>query len=291
MDSGLKLAKKQFSDDNSNKYMIVLTDGLPNLAVGHNDLVSYEGEKAVITETKKTLKSFENTNVITMLTGITDEEATFRTDGTNTYTYGQIIEEVFGTEENPTIGKFYKINDNEIEKTITSEIHNDLLPVSKELKDITVVDYFPQYIVDNFEMTYVEGTDTKNVSSAIDTETNSITWKLSKVAPGEEVKIQYVLKTKDEIDEKILDQVLDTNQKIEINYKDFDEKTQTKSSEVTPKIKLTKIPEKPVTPEEPKDPTIAPEPIPNAGTPFIMIGMIAMLLVTIFFGIKSRKIR
>lgn len=291
LDSGLKLAQKQFSDDKSNKYVIVLTDGLPNLAVGYNDLVSYEGETAVITETKNTLKSLKNTNVITMLTGISDEEATFRTDGTNTYTYGQIIEEVFGTEENPTIGKFYKISDNEIEKTITSEIYNDLLPINNELKDITVVDYFPQYIVDNFKMTYVEGTDTKNVSSAIDTETNSITWKLSKVAPGEEVKIQYVLKTKDEIDEKILDQVLDTNQKIEINYKDFDEKTQTKSSEVTPKIKLTKIPEKPVTPEEPKDPTIAPEPIPNAGTPFIMIGMIAMLLVTIFFGIKSRKIR
>lgn len=291
LDSGLKLAQKQFSDDKSNKYMIVLTDGLPNLAVGHNDLVSYEGETAVITETKNTLKSLKNTNVITMLTGISDEEATFRTDGTNTYTYGQIIEEVFGTEEKPTIGKFYKISDNEIEKTITSEIYNDLLPINNELKDITVVDYFPQYIVDNFKMTYVEGTDTKNVSSAIDTETNSITWKLSKVAPGEEVKIQYVLKTKDEIDEKILDQVLDTNQKIEINYKDFDEKTQTKSSEVTPKIKLTKIPEKPVTPEEPKDPTIAPEPIPKAGTPFIMVGMISLLSVTIFFGIKSRKIR
>ena len=291
LDSGLKLAQKQFSDDKSNKYVIVLTDGLPNLAVGYNDLVSYEGETAVITETKNTLKSLKNTNVITMLTGITDEEAIFRTDGTNTYTYGQIIEEVFGTEENPTIGKFYKISDNEIEKTITSEIYNDLLPINNELKDITVVDYFPQYIVDNFKMTYVEGTDTKNVSSAIDTETNSITWKLSKVAPGEEVKIQYVLKTKDEIDEKILDQVLDTNQKIEINYKDFDEKTQTKSSEVTPKIKLTKIPEKPVTPEEPKDPTIAPEPIPKAGTPFIMVGMIALLSVTIFFGIKSRKIR
>lgn len=291
LDSGLKLAQKQFSDDKSNKYVIVLTDGLPNLAVGYNDLVSYEGETAVITETKNTLKSLKNTNVITMLTGISDEEATFRTDGTNTYTYGQVIEEVFGTEENPTIGKFYKISDNEIEKTITNEIYNDLLPINNELKDITVVDYFPQYIVDNFEMTYVEGTDIKNVSSAIDTETNSITWKLSKVSPGEEVKIQYVLKTKDEIDEKILDQVLDTNQKIEINYKDFDEKTQTKLSEVTPKIKLTKVPEKPVTPEEPKDTTIAPEPIPKAGTPFIMIGIIGMLSVTIFFGIKSRKIK
>ena len=30
LDSGLKLAQKQFSNDESNKYMIVLTDGLPN---------------------------------------------------------------------------------------------------------------------------------------------------------------------------------------------------------------------------------------------------------------------
>ena len=109
--------------------MIVLTDGLPNLAVGHNDLVTYNGLTDVINETKSTLTSLKNVDLITMLTGIDNEEATFRTDGTNTYTYGQVIQTVFGTEENPTKGKFYKISDNEIEKTITEKIYRDLLPI------------------------------------------------------------------------------------------------------------------------------------------------------------------
>ena len=46
-----------------------------------------------------------------MLTGISNENATFREDGTNTYSYTQVIEEVFGTEENSTNGIFYKIAD------------------------------------------------------------------------------------------------------------------------------------------------------------------------------------
>ena len=107
--AGLQLAKKQFSADNSNKYMIILTDGLPNLAVGFNDLVSYDGAKAVINQTKSTLNSLNNIEVITMLTGIAEDEASFRTTGTNTYTYGQVITEVFGTEDAPTKGKFLKL--------------------------------------------------------------------------------------------------------------------------------------------------------------------------------------
>ena len=47
--------------------MIVLTDGLPNIAVGYNDLVTYNGLTDVITKTKSTLKSLENIELITML--------------------------------------------------------------------------------------------------------------------------------------------------------------------------------------------------------------------------------
>ena len=129
LDSGLQLAKQQFSNDDSNKYMIVLTDGLPNLAVGYNDLVSYEGITDVINQTKSTLNSLDNIELITMLTGIDNEEATYRTDGTNIYTYGQVINEVFGTEDAPTKGKFYNIADTEIEQTITDKIYRDLLHI------------------------------------------------------------------------------------------------------------------------------------------------------------------
>ena len=123
LDSGLKLAKSQYTSEDNNKYMIVLTDGLPNIAIGYNDLTSYKGLTDVITATKATLKSLDNVDVMTMLTGIDTEDATFRMEGENKYTYGQVIQEVFGTESKPTVGKFYKINDNQIEKTITETIY------------------------------------------------------------------------------------------------------------------------------------------------------------------------
>ncbi len=262
--------------------MIVLTDGLPNLAVGHNDLVTYNGLTDVINETKSTLISLKNVDLITMLTGIDNEEATFRTDGTNTYTYGQVIQTVFGTEENPTKGKFYKISDNEIEKTITEKIYRDLLPIDNALEDIVVKDYFPQYIVDNFEMTYVEGIDVSNVSAKIDTETNSITWNLANLPAGKTATIQYKLTLKDEFDEKIIGEMLSTNEKVDITYKDFDGSAKEQTSDVTPKIKLVRIPE---------DTTIAPEPIPKAGSPARIIGIISAIAIVGFLGYKSRKIK
>lgn len=282
LDSGLRLAKSQFTSADNNKYMIVLTDGLPNLAVGHNDLVTYNGLTDVINTTKSTLTSLGNVDVITMLTGIDNEEAAFRTEGENVYTYGQVIQTVFGTEENPTKGKFYKISDNEIEKTITEKIYRDLLPIDNALEDIVVKDYFPQYIVDNFEMTYVDGIDVSNVSAKIDSETNCITWNLAKLPAGETATIQYKLKLKDEFDEKIIDQILNTNEKVDITYKDFDGTSKEQTSDVTPKIKLTRIP---------VDNTVAPDPIPKAGTPVVVIGMIGAMAVVVFLGYKARKIK
>ena len=282
LDSGLQLAKKSFSSEDNNKYMIVLTDGLPNLAVGHNDLVSYDGLTNVITQTKTTLKSLSDINVITMLTGIDNEEAIFRQEGDNSYTYGQVINEVFGTEENPTIGKFYNISDGEIEQTITNDIYEDLVPITQSLKNITVVDYFPQYIVDNFEMTYVEGIDTSNVSAEIDKETNSITWNLAELSAGQSAIIQYNLTLKEEFDETIIDKVLNTNEKVEINYTDFDNTKKTVDSDVTPKIKLT-------TPTE--DNTIAKDDLPQTGSPLIVVGFVCLVSLGIFLGYKSQKIK
>lgn len=282
LDSGLQLAKKSFSSEDNNKYMIVLTDGLPNLAVGCNDLVTYDGLTNVINQTKTTLKSLSDINVITMLTGIDNEEAIFRQEGENSYTYGQVINEVFGTEENPTIGKFYNISDGEIEQTITNNIYQDLVPITQSLKNITVVDYFPQYIVDNFEMTYVEGIDTSNVSAEIDKETNSITWNLAELSAGQSAKIQYNLTLKEEFDETIIDKVLDTNEKVEINYTDFDNTKKTVDSDVTPKIKLT-------TPTE--DNTIAKDDLPQTGSPLIVLGFVCLVSLGIFLGYKSQKIK
>lgn len=296
LDAGLQLAKSSFTSEKNNKYLIVLTDGVPNLSVGINEY-SCSAEDKIIENTVETFKSFdEDVEIITLLTGISDEEATAiqsyenNEDGESvlkTYSYKYIIENVFGTEKEPMVGKFYNISDEEIEETITDKIYADLVPVEKILKDIKVVDYFPQYIVDNFEMKYVEGIDTTNVSSTIDKEANSITWNIKELNPGESATIQYTLKLKDEFDEKIIGEILNTNQKVDVNFKDFDDKEQTKTSDVTPKVKLTAVPV-----EAPKvDDTKASEPLPKTGAP-IFIGIIAiMFIATIVFAFKSRKIR
>ena len=281
LDSGLQLAKKSFTSEKNNKYMIILTDGLPNLAVGYNDLVSYDGLTDVINQTKSTLASLSEINVTTMLTGIESEEATFRPGTPNSYTYGQVIREVFGSEENPTVGKFYNVNDSEIEKTITDKIYHDLLPVSSTLEDITVVDYFPQEIVSNFELTYVDGIDISNVSPKIDTATNSITWKIAKLASGETATIQYKLTLKDSFDENIIGKILDTNKNLDVTYNDYDGTSKEKSSDVTPKIRLV---------AQKEDPTVAPKELPKAGLPSAIIGICALASISIYFGYKSRKI-
>ena len=281
LDSGLQLAKKSFTSEKNNKYMIVLTDGLPNLAVGYNDLVSYDGLTDVINQTKSTLASLSEINVTTMLTGIESEEATFRPGTPNSYTYGQVIREVFGSEENPTVGKFYNVNDSEIEKTIKDKIYHDLLPVSSTLEDITVVDYFPQDIVNNFELTYVDGIDISNVSPKIDTATNSITWKIAKLASGETATIQYKLTLKDSFDENIIGKILDTNENLDVTYNDYDGTSKEKSSDVTPKIRLV---------AQKEDPTVAPKELPKAGLPSAIIGICALASISIYFGYKSKKI-
>lgn len=278
LDSGLQLAKKSFTSENNNKYIIVLTDGLPNLAVGYNDLVSYEGLKNVITQTKSTLQSLSEYKVITMLTGIENEAANFRVEGDKTYTYGQVINEVFGSEEKPTVGKFYNINDSEIEETITVDIYYDLLPISKSLKDITVIDYFPQYIVDNFEFSYVKGIDVSNISANIDTATNSIRWKIEELPAGQTAVIKYNLKLKDNYDTKIIGEILDTNQNIEISYKNYEGTTMEKTSDVTPKIRLTQV-----------DTTVAPTELPKAGSHYIIGGFIALAVLSVIFGYKLKK--
>ena len=281
LDSGLQLAAQQFSSENTNKYMIILTDGLPNLAIGYNDLVSYDGLTDVINQTKSTLTSLENIDVVTMLTGIDDEEAIIRMTGSNTYTYGQVINAVFGTEDAPTVGKFYNIDDTEIEQTITNKIYNDLLPIEKSLKDITIIDYIPQYIADNFNVSINK--DSIELSAIISSDSRTITWNLDELAPGESKALKFDLVLKDEFDETIIDKILDTNEKVDVNYNDFDGTDKSETSDVTPKIRLVAVPQE----EVPDD--VAPNPIPHAGSPIFTFVFIFALGLALFFGFKAHR--
>ena len=107
LDAGLKVASTQFSTETNNKYLIVLTDGIPNVAVDYDNQVFSDD---VIAKTNTQLKALgtQGINVITMLTGIANENIS-PIEGRPTNK--EIITSVFGTTENPTAGKFYYVTD------------------------------------------------------------------------------------------------------------------------------------------------------------------------------------
>lgn len=238
LQSGLLLASQQFSKEDNNKYMIVLTDGIPNVAIDY-DKKYYSDD--VIAKTNQQLKAIEAKGIelITMLTGIKDEAYV---PATTTKNFGQIIKEVFGTQINPTAGTFYYVTDADIEKTITDDIYKALMPIEKTLKDITIVDYFPVEIIQNFDFAYVSKANIGNISAKVDTTNNSITWTIPELTSGQTATVQYKLKLKENFNSAIVDKILNTNQKVDVDYTDFDAKKQTKTSDISPKLLLEEPP-------------------------------------------------
>ena len=208
-----------------------------------------------------------------MLTGIDDEDYT---PINIEKTFGEIINEIFGTEENPTTGNFYYVTDDEVEETITNDIYNSLLPVSQSYKNIVIKDYFPQEIIDNFEFAYVSDTNIGEISAEVDPTDNSITWTIPELASGQTATVQYTLKLKEDFDSSIVDKLLDTNEKVDITYKDFNNKDQSQTSDVTPVLRLT----------EP------PAVLPKAGMTTILITVgVAVVALLIFSLIRLSQLR
>ncbi len=268
LDAGLKLASQNFSAEKNNKYIIVLSDGVPNVAVGF-DKTYYSDD--VITKTKTQLQSLKTSgyNVITMLTGISNSDKVPATR-TDSKTYGNIIQETFGTKDNPTAGKFYNIQDSEIEKTITQDIYKDLMPISKELKDITITDYFPKEIVDNFDFAYVSKANIGTISTEINKQNNSITWTIPQLKSGETATVQYTLKLKQDFNSSIVGKILNTNEKVDLSYTDFNDKKIDTTSDVSPKLKLT---EPPVT-------------LPKAGIKVMTILFASLSVLAIYYLVR-----
>ena len=277
LDAGLTLAKQQFTSGSSaQKYIVVLTDGIPNIALG--SINPYYSDE-VISKTKTNLQTSESDgyHIITMLTGVTDLDSK---PSASEKTYQEILEGIFGTTSNPTAGVFFNIQDSEIEQTITQSIFDALKPVYKDLTNIKVVDYFPQEIIDNFDFSYVSDATHGNISAEIDPETRGITWTIPKLDAGETATVQYKLKLKEEYDPQILDVLLNTNDGIDLDY-DLGGEPHHQHSDESPQIKLT----------EPKKPDVAPIPLPKAGKTALAIAGIAIVGVAVFSLVKYEKVK
>lgn len=288
IEAGITLASQQFTGTCESQFIILLTDGVPNISLGTNK-IEYSGTTA--TNTKNALTKLNNNKIqiLSMMTGVTDN-----TESQTGKTYKALAEEVFGTPEKPTVGKFYYITDNEIEETVSKTILNQLIaPEDDILTDIDIYDYFPQEIVDNFDFEYVTSPNLGEVSKDIDLQNNMIVWHIDTLGYGEVGTLSYKLTLKDTINEEIVKVILNTNEKVDITTKNVVNEDGSKkiiTSDVTPKVQLT-------IPEEPKsDDTIAPDPIPQTGTTILMtllisIAVIICAVIGIRLFIKNRELK
>lgn len=275
IDAGLQIAKTCFSEEENNKYIILLTDGIPNTAVD-GPTFTYSSETAE--KTKSTLKKIdkEGINIISAMIGLNETVV----EPTTELTYKALAEEVFGTSAEPTVGKFYYVADKNIETSICETIFSNIVDTTiNTLTNIDIYDYFPQEIIDNFNFKYVTSPNLGKVSTEIDREKNCIIWHIDELKPETSGFLSYKLTLKDKIDSSIINVVLNTNKKVDITANEIktEDGSNVVSSTVTPKVRVT----------IPKDTTVANTTIPQTGnTPTPMIITSIALIICIATGIR-----
>ncbi len=279
IEAGLTIAQQNFSStEDVDRYVVLLTDGVPNNAL--DDIYATYSE-IVATRTKAKLEELENSGVKVIAAMINLDSDTV--EPTTTKTYRALAEEIFGTEDASTTSTYFYIPDDELEDTIVNDIFDSLIvTVDNTLRNITITDYFPQEIIDNFTFEYVASPNIGTVSQEIDTSNNSITWTIELLSEGETATLSYKLTLRDDYDTNIIEQILPTNTNVDITAENNGEEIDV-SSDVSPTIRVLYDEEVIVTlPDD--DNTVADTPIPQAGETVTIWCILAIILISIAIG-------
>lgn len=280
IEAGLTLAEQNYSDEDNTKVLVLLSDGVPNNDV-HGNFSTYSGEVAANTKAKLLSLNDKGINIIGSMIGLNGEEI----EPSTQKTYKALSEEIFGTSENPTVGDFYYIPDDQIEETIKDKIYDSLVPSEEtKLKNVVIKDYFPQEIIDNFNFEYVASPNIGNVSTKIDTSDNSITWTIDVLNEDEVATLSYKLTLKDNFNKEILDKILPTNKNVDITYNENGHVESNDSPTVRVKEEI---------PPQKEDNTTAIKPIPQTGNnsfvTLVIIAGIAIVLAIVGMRLKKNK--
>ena len=307
--AGLKVAESLLENSTqAKKYIVLLTDGLPNTDTNGN---VGEFSDATLNSTVSELQGLasKNINLVSLLIGVTNDNYINPTISpqsyqSGSYTYESLANEIFGKSDSPKYGPVYYVNTEGVTDAITNTLYKDLMPDTHtievddtetyKLTDVVIKDYFPDYIVKNFNFSMlVNPTKGNLVSPTIDEADNSITWVIPELAPQEIATLTYRLTLKDNVDVSILDKDLKTNKDVTIDYKEGGVQKEQVHNDKSPVVKLvvpspTPTPTPAPTPTPvPKDDTVAPKPIPQTGSyTWIAIGGFSILgIATSIFGI------
>lgn len=246
--AALRLANTSFSE-NVNKVVITLVDGITQTGIGIDNVIS-GGTSAAKADLNA--KAIAIQGEINTLKSIGANLIVLRSEYENyIYTYGssitidanEYIDLMYGTVDNPFCGKIYEVTDENLENIITENIYMYIYSmIQNSIKNVTITDYFPDDITDNFEFSYVTKPANGTISSNITD--NKIEYSLDELAGNESVTISYKLKLKNMANIKLLDKVINTNEKVVLTYTDSSNKNYEVTLTSSPSIKLEKADEK-----------------------------------------------
>ena len=274
IEAGLSIAESNFTNStDSEKHIILISDGVPNVSLNTENTLTYSGVNAQNTKNrllKLQSKGYKISSILMRL----DESSVVNpvapmVEGENRHmTYGELVEEIFGTVNNPTAGNFYYINYNNLTTTLTENIYNTIVAsMDNTIKNIVIKDYFPKEIIDNFNFEYVKSPNVGEVSQQISRTDNSITWNIELLKENSTGTLSYKLSLKDKYDKEIANKLIPINTKLDIEYETVFEKFNN-SSEDFPQIKLNY-----------EDKTIAEEKLPQTGDYSFMFLILAVICV------------
>lgn len=231
MQAGLRLASNSFSGNA--KKLILTYNAMPSVVIGSQACFSQQdGESqtevidrhymTIVNSTKSEIQSLgsKNINLVVLNDGselpvekyydTSTGEKTLEVD-VNDYN-----EEIYGTVDNPTYGKVYTITLFNFNKIINENISGAIVEnIPTHIQDVSFKEYFTDEIISNFEINVKDSTvDLSKLSNE-----KYFEYYIGEIKSKNSVKFTYTLKAKSDINEEILMQKLNTNEKMEISYK------------------------------------------------------------------------
>ena len=246
LDAAYSLLEGQSNDDTED-YIITLTDGVPNVARGTGIDAAYSDISTVPTKNKLLELEEKNVNLLSTLIAIDNREIGTSLEDPKP-TYKDVAERIFGTSSAPTAGSVYYISDEELEDTITNRIYQDIAREDYVLNNIVIKDYFPQNIIDNFKYAKLTEASLGEITAEVNKENNSITWTIPTLEPGEEATFYYRLSLNDTFSSEIVGINLPTNENVNITY-DENGTPGEEENDASPIIALDVLPPEPELPQ------------------------------------------
>lgn len=246
--TALEMAKSKFRSNCKNKVIVLVTDGYPN----------------VPESTKQELEKLEAEGIYLLSIIVSDESGIAQ------------IQNIFGTEEQPTAGDVHYIqNSNEIYQMFNEYLYNQILNYMEHpITNVKIEDVFPEELLKYFDVEYMNKPDKGNVTDIGDS--NSFVWSIDSITGDEVITFKYKIKIKKDVNiNEIKNLDMKTNEKVIINYTDENGDDQEEIFDDNPviKIKDEKKPEEELPKEyiivnitEPDKPTPTPSPKPTSNT-------------------------